>query len=142
MVLKKSAGESVDGVEPQANRGKLVLDATCMPGDIRYPLDSSLVSEARAVSEKIIDSLWSHLKKGKKPRTYRKIAKKRFLSIAKSRQPGRKKAQKAVRAQLRFLRRNLRHIEHLLRLGAVKSKMSKHLQQRYETIQLVYEQQS
>lgn len=127
---------------PVANRGKLVLDATCIPGDIRFPLDSSLVSEARAVSEKIIDSLWLQLKKGKKPRTYRKIAKKRFLSIAKSRQPGSKKAQNAVKAQLRYMRRNLRHIEHLLRQGAITSKMSKNLQQRYETIQLVYDQQN
>ena len=33
------------------NKGKLLIDATCAPADIRYPTDISLVNEAREKSE-------------------------------------------------------------------------------------------
>jgi IS5 family transposase len=40
------------------NKGKLLLDATCAPADIRYPTDLSLLNEAREKTEKIIDTLY------------------------------------------------------------------------------------
>ena len=39
------------------NRGKLIVDASCAPADIRYPTDLSLLNEAREKSERIIDRL-------------------------------------------------------------------------------------
>ncbi len=38
-------------------RGKLIVDATCAPADIRYPTDVSLLNEAREKTDAIIDKL-------------------------------------------------------------------------------------
>jgi IS5 family transposase len=56
------------------------MDATCIPDDIRYPHDVTLLDEARQKTEKIIDTLYEKSKKtGNKPRTYRKKTRKEFL---------------------------------------------------------------
>jgi hypothetical protein len=41
--------------KPEEHKGKLLLDATCAPADIKYPTDLSLLNEAREKTEKIID---------------------------------------------------------------------------------------
>ena len=51
-VKKKSSEIS----EPK-NQGKLILDATCAPADIKYPTDLGLLNQAREHTEKIIDAL-------------------------------------------------------------------------------------
>jgi hypothetical protein len=51
-VEKKSSEIS----EPK-NQGKLILDATCAPADIKYPTDLGLLNQAREHTEKIIDAL-------------------------------------------------------------------------------------
>jgi hypothetical protein len=40
-----------------ANKGKLLVDATCAPEDINYPTDLKLLNKAREQSEQIIDTL-------------------------------------------------------------------------------------
>ncbi len=40
------------------NQGKLIINATCAPTDIRYPTDLSLLNEAREKTEAIIDRLY------------------------------------------------------------------------------------
>jgi len=40
-----------------SNQGSLLIDATCIPADIRYPTDLSLLNEAREVTEKMIDTI-------------------------------------------------------------------------------------
>ena len=81
------------------NQGKLILDATCAPADINYPTDLKLLNQARDYSEKIIDRLYEQVKEqlDKKPRTYRRIARKDYLELAKQRRPKRKKLRKAIR---------------------------------------------
>ena len=55
------------------NNGKLLIDATCAPADIRYPTDLSLLNEGREKLEEIIDVLHKPFKgQKKKCRTYRK----------------------------------------------------------------------
>jgi transposase, IS5 family len=65
--------ESDDAPDDMDNtsKGKLILDATVAPQAIRYPTDLSLLNEARAFSEQIIDQLFPHSGLTKKPRTYR-----------------------------------------------------------------------
>ena len=100
------------------NNGKLIVDATCTPADITYPTDLSLLNEAREKSEEIIDSMHKPLKGiRKKPRTYRRKARKSYLAIAKQKKPGLKKIRKAIGRQLRYLRRNLGHIERMAEEG-------------------------
>jgi len=84
------------------------------PQAIRYPTDLSLLNEAREFSEKIIDELYSKTDWKKKPRTYREKARKAFLAIVKQRRPSGKLRRRGIKQQLQYLRRNLRHIEHLL----------------------------
>ena len=42
------------------NKGTLIVDATIADQDIRYPTDLSLLNEAREISERIIDVLYTH----------------------------------------------------------------------------------
>jgi hypothetical protein len=72
---KKSNDNTDDDDSPKSNGGKLIVDATCAPQDIKYPNDLDLLNEAREKTEKIIDILHKPLKgKSKKARTYRKKA--------------------------------------------------------------------
>jgi IS5 family transposase len=85
-----------------------------VPGDIRYPTDLSLLNEGREKLEEIIDTLHADRPKGAtKPRTYRQRARKDFLTVTKKRRASTNKIRKAIRKQLGYLRRNLRHIEQL-----------------------------
>ena len=55
----------------------------------RYPTDLNLLNQGRKQTEKIIDILYETLK-GKlvqKPRTYRLLARKSYLEVAKKRKP-------------------------------------------------------
>ena len=111
---QKKTGQNESGKEEEnvSNKGKLLLDATCIPQDIRYPTDLSLLAEARENTERVIDRLYeAGGKQGNKPRTYRKKARKEYLSIVKQRNKNRKSIRRGVKKQLGFLSRNLRIIE-------------------------------
>jgi len=96
------------------NQGKLILDASCAPADIRYPTDLNLIGEAREKSEAIIDVLHAPLRgERKKVRTYRNKARKEYLNAAKRKRIGSKELQKALGKQLRYVDRNLSHIKEL-----------------------------
>ena len=100
--------------EKTNNQGKLLVDATCTPADVAYPTDLNLLNTAREKAEKIIDTLHAARMDGvPKPRTYRKKARRHYLAVARKKRPGRKKVRKAMGQQLRFLRRDLGHIETL-----------------------------
>jgi IS5 family transposase len=105
-----------------SHKGKLALDATCVPADITYPTDLKLLNDAREKSEQIIDTLHKSRGKGyKKPRTYRIKARKSFLAVAKSKKISEAKRGKAIRSQLGFLQRNLRSIDKLSRKASLLS---------------------
>jgi hypothetical protein len=96
------------------NNGKLIMDATCVPADIHYPTDLSLLNETREKTEAIIDILYEPLRgRIDKPRTYRKVARNDYLATAKMRQPRKKQLRWALRKQLGYVRRNLKNIEQL-----------------------------
>jgi hypothetical protein len=100
------------------NRGKLIADATCTPADIAFPTDLSLLNEAREKSEAIIDAMHEpFIGLGPKPRTYRQKARKAYLAIAKQKKPGKKKIRKGLGQQLRYLKRNLGHIDRMAEDG-------------------------
>ena len=93
------------------NKGKLIVDATCSPADIRYPTDLSLLNQAREKTEEIIGTFYKPLKGAiQQPRTYRVKAHRQYLSIAKTRRPKRKQIRKAIGQQLRYVRWNLASI--------------------------------
>ena len=102
-----------DGNPPQ-NRGKLLVDASCTPADITFPTDLKLLNKAREKSQEIIDNLHKpFVGIRKKPRTYRRKARKHFLYAAKSKRPAKGKKRKAIRKQLGYPARNLKIIKGL-----------------------------
>ena len=98
------------------NSGTMIMDATCAPSNIRYPQDVSLLNEARENAEKLLDVLHDS-SDGKKPRTYRKRARKDYLKYARCRKHTAKTTRKAIGKQLGYLRRDLGAIAHKLSLG-------------------------
>jgi transposase, IS5 family len=115
----KKNGNNVDGdnnhvhTEPQ-NKGRVIFDATACPQDIAYPTDLDLLSSAREKSEQLIDLLHDPSLHGNKPRTYRQIARKRYLQTAQKKNKSRKEIRKAVGRQLHYLRRNIQSINRML----------------------------
>ena len=55
---KKSNDERKEE-EKDDNKGELIIDATCVPSDIRYPKDTDLLNEGREKQEKIIDIFYA-----------------------------------------------------------------------------------
>ena len=101
--------------EAPTPRGKLLMDATVAPQDITFPTDVKLLNSARCKCEELIDFLYKPSLHGlQKPRTYRQVARKMFLNIQKKKIRSFKEMRKAIGQQLRFVRRNLRHIDTLI----------------------------
>ena len=107
--------EAADKEQATTNRGTLKMDASVFPQNITYPTDTKLVNKARKITEELIDELyygtgwWD-----KKPRTYRKEAKKRYSSFSKTRNPNKTQVRKCVGKQLRYIRRNLNHLDKMV----------------------------
>ena len=120
------------------NVGTEILDATVSPSNIRYPQDFSLTNEARGKLEVMIDGIHKAHHPWKKPRTYRRIARKEYLALAKSK----KKSAKAIRAYLRRdlgrILRDMGYIEQYLSAGYELSESDMAM---YKTIQELYRQQ-
>jgi len=113
-IQKPDDRDEPPGGDTPTNQGKLLVDATCTPADITFPTDLKLLNTAREKSEAIIDILHRPLRgTQQKPRTYRKAARKAFLSAAKSKRLSKSKRRKAIRKQLGYLKRNLKSIAKL-----------------------------
>ena len=96
-----------------AHEGSLLMDATACPQDIAYPTDLNLLNDAREKSEELIDELQAGLITAK-PRTYREIARKKYLQTAQKKKKTKKEIRKAIREQLQYLKRNISNIHKLL----------------------------
>ncbi len=89
------------------------MDATACPQDIAYPTDLNLLSDAREKSEELIDLLHAGLSIDK-PRTYREVARKQYLSTAQKKKKTKREIRTAVCRQLLYLKRNIKNIHQLL----------------------------
>lgn len=131
-----NGGESAD-TQGKTNEGTLILDATCVPSDIRFPTDISLLNEGRECLEGIIDDLHeSGLTNGVKPRTYRQVARRDYLRFVRNRKPKKKLIRATIRKQLCYMRRDLAAIE-----TCDIAKLSSKLQQQLAVVRKLYEQQ-
>lgn len=141
--IKPEKKKDSDAKNESPNRGKLIIDATCAPADINYPTDLGLLNCARVHTEKIIDILYKQLKgqTNKKPRTYRNIAIKEYLAVAKQRRPTRNKRRQALKKQLQYIKRNLAHIEQLIESGATLERLNKKQYKTRLVLTEVYRQQ-
>lgn len=128
--------DSDDGNDPP-NSGTLVLDATCCPADIAYPQDIDLLNQAREKTEKTVDELCK-MTGQKKPRMYRKCARRDYLRLSKSKKRRARTIRSAVRKQLQYIRRDIGYIAELVQKGA---KVSPKQAERLNIVTTVYEQQ-
>ena len=96
------------------NRGSVIMDATACPQDIAYPTDLNLLNDAREKSEYLIDILYDKDLHEKKPRTYREEARTIYLKTAQRKSKTGKIIRKGIGQQLRYLKRNIGHINTLL----------------------------
>ncbi len=148
---KEISESAIPGADPQLtkkegeqkNRGKLILDATCAPADISYPTDLELLNQARKHTEQIIDSLYEQIKGQleKKPRTYRDIARRDYLEVAKRRRVSQKERRKAIKKQLQYIKRNLSYVDQLLLSGATLESLSNRQYKMLVVVAEVYRQQ-
>ena len=119
------------------NSGTLTIDATCAPSNIRYPQDVSLLNEARENAEKLLDVLHDPAD-GKKPRNYRKCARKNYLKYTRSRKHSAQQTRAAIRKQLNYLKRDLESVDAKLALG---KQLTGRQAERLDTLRKIYEQQ-
>lgn len=139
--VENNMEQTTEPFPAKKNKGKLLMDATVAPQKITFPTDLKLLNAARKKSEELIDILYNPLLHGnKKVRTYRQVARKCFLNSAKKKTKTAKEIYKVNGSQLRFLRRNLAHIDVLL--AAYKKFPLKQKNQKYlMVLHTVYEQQ-
>ena len=124
-------------LEPGSNWGTLILDATCVPDDIPYPVDLRLLNVgeafsagvARELTETIIDELFKQLqgKIDRKPRCNRDKARNLFLAVIKKKKPKKDEIQEAKRFQLHEIKRNLTAIDRMIDCGAVLLELGRQL---------------
>ncbi len=137
----KPAQENATGAGEagEANAGTAILDATCSPSNIRYPQDFSLLDEAREKLDLMIDELHARLDGGaRRPRTYRRVMRKAYLSVAKAKTRPAKKVRSLIYRELCAVKRNLGFVDAYLVCGGSLTETQKG---RLETIRELYSQQ-
>lgn len=125
------------------NRGKLILDATVAPADIKYPTDIDLLNQCRQHIEQAVDLLWDHSRRtGHKLPYSRKHARKSYLNLTKSKKWTANKVRKAIGEQLGWIAKaRVRLNQLLLQVPAKLVKFPGWLWDRLAVIPLVFAQQ-
>ena len=121
--------------------GQLIVDATACPQDISFPTDLNLLDNAREKSEELIDILYKASLHKRKPRTYRKIARKLYLKTAQKKVKSKKEIRGALRKQLGFVNRNIKSILKLLAAYETIA-LNAHQYKYLLVIQTLYDQQA
>lgn len=125
----------------QPNRGTLKADATIADQEIKFPTDLNLLSIGRENLERIIDLLYDSARDKKKPRDYRRRARKEYINLTKKRRKGTKALRRGIKSQLQFVARDLKIIKELMEKSVMGNELSKRDNDLLETITKVHEQQ-
>ena len=139
-----SQEESKGSESEEENKGTLILDATCVPQNIRFPTDASLLNEARQKAEEIIDILHENgLTDGKKPRTHRVKAQRKHNGYSKARKKTLKMIRNELKQQLGYLRRDLGIIDSIEQKhpGCLKETLPVRKYEMLQVIRTLYSQQ-
>lgn len=127
------------------NRGKLILDATVAPADIKYPTDIDLLNKSREHLETAVGILWE---KGDIPHTGHKLpysakkARRSYLNLAKSKKWTQAKCRKAIGEQLNYVALASKQLEKFEALVPnFESLFPYWLRSRLTVIPAVYQQQ-
>ncbi len=103
--------------DENGNLGTAILDATCSPSNINYPQDFVLLNDAREKLEEMIDCFHKTYHPWKKPRTYRRVARKEYLELAKMKKRPAKKIRSTIRRQLGCVKRDLDYLADYMGAG-------------------------
>jgi hypothetical protein len=123
------------------NQGNLLIDSTCVPQNIRFPQDISLLNEVREKTEQLIDKLHD-IKICKKPKTYRIRARKDYLAVVRKKKKTGKEIRAGLRKQLNYIKRNFGIIDFYLKYyRSRKQELSEHNKALLTVLTTVYEQQ-
>jgi hypothetical protein len=125
------------------NRGKLILDATVAPADIKYPTDIHLLNKCREHLETAINVLWKVVPHtGHKLPYSAKKARKAYLKLAKSKKWTKAKCRKGIGEQLRYIELATKRLNTLKeQVPSYRKQLAGWLLRRLEVIPLVYLQQ-
>lgn len=123
------------------NRGTLKVDATVADQEIKFPTDVGLLNTSRENLERIIDLLYIAAADGVKPRTYRRVARKKYLNLSKKKRKSKKEIRRGIKAQLQYVTRNLKITNQLLSNPGREELITKRDRELIQTIIKVYEQQ-
>ncbi len=142
-IPEKNNTLDTNGSEVTRKKGKLKIDASVADQYITYPSDLKLLNNSREEAERLIDALYKKGNFEKKPRTYRRNARKEYLLIAKKRRPKPQKIRVAIGKQLRYLSRDLNNIEKMLdHFGSRPFPLEYRDQKIYWVLQHIYNQQN
>ena len=139
-----SDAQAEENQEEEPNEGTLILDATCVPQNIRFPTDTSLLNEAREKVEEIIDILHENgMTDGKKPRTYKNVARNQYNSFSKSRKKTLAMIHGTKKKQLGYLKRDLGYIDGIIARHpeCIEQLVPRLLREKLQAIQVLYRQQ-
>ena len=124
------------------NKGTLKIDASVADQYITHPTDLKLLNTCRQESERLIDALYLKGYFTKKPRTYRRVARKEYLELSKKRNNDSKQIRKAIGKQLRYLNRNIGTIHSMLgNFEDIRFPLPKRDQWLFWVMQHIYNQQ-
>ncbi len=140
---KRNQNTSKKKKKRKKNRGKLLMDATVAPADIKYPTDIDLLNKSREHLEKAITILWEEVphRGHKLPYSARK-ARKSYLKLAKSKKWTKAKCRKAIGEQLRYIELASKRLETLQRQVPDSEQLfPRWLRERLSKIPRVYAQQ-
>jgi len=119
----------------------LKVDATVADQEIKYPNDVSLLNESRLHLERMIDDLYDKSIDKKRPRLYKRKARKEYLIFSKKRRKSQKEVRRGIKSQLQYGRRDLKIIDRMLEHRDRKYKLTSDDKELLRVIRKVYEQQ-
>ena len=123
------------------NKGKLIMDATVAPSDIKYPTDIDLLNQCRTHLEKAVDLFWVQVPHiGHKLPYSPKKARKSYLNISKSKKWTSKMLRSGIQEQLRYIELAQKRLDHFM-AQLPDLKLPRYLLDRLEVIPKVYAQQ-
>jgi hypothetical protein len=138
--------KGTSGKKEIPNQGKLKLDASIADQYITAPNDLKLVNKAREETERLVDVLYKKGSFDKKPRTYRRNARKEYLAVAKKRNKTKKEILVNIGKQIRYLKRNMSTIEKMLdkveKEGGGRFPLNRRDQKIFWVVQHIFDQQN
>lgn len=128
------------------HKGKLVMDATVAPADIRYPTDAGLLNQARENLETIIKLIWCYIPHNSHEHMLPYNASKAhssYMNLAKAKRPGYRKIRSVVGDQIRYVNLALERFYELIgQFPEVMDRLTHWMLQRLQVIPVMLAQQT